>query len=207
MPTPIHSLTDVWNTASGTFTGIGMDVTDNASAAASKLIDLEVGGTSQFHVLKDGRIRSTGAIYGQASRTTTGTIDVVTQGVYVPTGLVFTLDGAANNGVTLGTSDKGALKNTSGKTVLVQAQASYDGHAGNNQVIGIRMAKNGTTIPETECRAFAASASAIAKLFCFWMIELANNDEISLYAANHTGTDDIEFQRGRIQIISMIEAP
>jgi hypothetical protein len=203
----IHSLTDVWNTGSGTFTAIGMDVTDNASATGSKLLDLEVGGASKMVVLKDGRIRSAGHIYGQASKTTSGTIDIVTQGVYVPTGLVFTLDSSVNNGVTLGTSDKGALKNTSGKTVTVQAMASYDGHAGNNQVIGIKMAKNGTPIAASECRAFAASASAIAKLFCFWFVELANNDELSMYAANHSGTDDITFQRGRIQIQSIIQAP
>jgi hypothetical protein len=50
----IYSFTDTWNDSGTAFTGIGLDVTDTASAAASNLLDLKVGGTSQFNVGKAG---------------------------------------------------------------------------------------------------------------------------------------------------------
>jgi hypothetical protein len=38
----------VWNSAATTFTGLKLNVTDTASAADSKLLDLQVGGTSKI---------------------------------------------------------------------------------------------------------------------------------------------------------------
>ena len=49
----IYSLVDVWNSAGTTFTGIGLSVTDTASAAGSLLMDLQVGGTPRFTVSKN----------------------------------------------------------------------------------------------------------------------------------------------------------
>jgi len=39
-----------WNDAATVFTGLKLNVTDTASAASSKLLDLQVGGTSKFEV-------------------------------------------------------------------------------------------------------------------------------------------------------------
>lgn len=50
----IYDMADTWNDSGTTFTAIKMDVTDTASAAGSLLMDLQVGGTSQFSVRKDG---------------------------------------------------------------------------------------------------------------------------------------------------------
>ena len=44
----------VWNSATTTFTGLKLNVTDTASAADSNLLDLQVGGTSKISVSKDG---------------------------------------------------------------------------------------------------------------------------------------------------------
>ena len=44
------NITSTWNDAADTFTLIKADVTDTASAAGSKLMDLQVGGTSKFNV-------------------------------------------------------------------------------------------------------------------------------------------------------------
>jgi hypothetical protein len=52
----IFDLSDVWNDGATTFTGIGLDVTDTASASGSLLMDLQVGGSSKFQVSKDGMI-------------------------------------------------------------------------------------------------------------------------------------------------------
>ena len=52
----IYSLADTWTASGTTFTGIGLNVTDTASAAASMLMDLQVGGSSKFSVNKSGQI-------------------------------------------------------------------------------------------------------------------------------------------------------
>lgn len=44
-----------WNNAAQSFTGIRQNITDTASAASSLLLDLQVNGTGQFYVRKDGR--------------------------------------------------------------------------------------------------------------------------------------------------------
>jgi hypothetical protein len=54
----IYALTDTWNNVATTFTAIKMNVTDTASAATSMLIDLQVDGTTQFHVLKSGAVHT-----------------------------------------------------------------------------------------------------------------------------------------------------
>jgi hypothetical protein len=66
----IYSLVDTWNAGATTFTAIGMNVTDTASAAGSMLIDLQVGGTTQFHVLKGGAVHSKRSNYNIASANT-----------------------------------------------------------------------------------------------------------------------------------------
>jgi len=48
------NITSTWNDAADTFTLIKADVTDTASAAGSKLMDLRVGGTSKFSVDNEG---------------------------------------------------------------------------------------------------------------------------------------------------------
>lgn len=52
----IYNLTDTWNAAGTTFTSIKMNVTDTASAAGSKLIDLQKGSASYFQVDKNGNV-------------------------------------------------------------------------------------------------------------------------------------------------------
>ncbi|CAB4137189.1 hypothetical protein UFOVP317_17 [uncultured Caudovirales phage] len=51
----IYDLTDTWNAGGTTFNAIKMNVTDTASAAASKLITVQVGGSERFGVRKDGQ--------------------------------------------------------------------------------------------------------------------------------------------------------
>lgn len=51
----IYNMTDTWTDGS-TLTSIKMNVTDTSSAADSKLLDLQVGGSSKLTVGKDGAI-------------------------------------------------------------------------------------------------------------------------------------------------------
>lgn len=53
---PLLNLSQTWNAAGVTFTGWKFNVTDTASAAASALIDLQVGGSRKFSVSKTGTV-------------------------------------------------------------------------------------------------------------------------------------------------------
>lgn len=65
----IFDMTDTWNEGSTIFNAIKMNVTDTASAAASLLIDLQVGGVSQFRVSKGGRITAQTLTLGLGGQT------------------------------------------------------------------------------------------------------------------------------------------
>jgi hypothetical protein len=139
-------------------------------------------------------------VCGQVSKMDAGTIVIATQSVYVSTGLTGTFDTATASGMTLGTSNAFAVKNTSGTTRLMQIYGSIDAKtaSGNNKILGIKLAKNGTAIDQTECRAFTGSGGQEAKLVTNWMISMAANDEVALFIANHSGDEDISFGRGRL---------
>lgn len=74
-PALVYDGTVTWNDGADTFTAIKLDVTDTASAAASLLIDLQVGSTSQFKVDKAGALTATGAITGESLVANNITID------------------------------------------------------------------------------------------------------------------------------------
>jgi hypothetical protein len=138
------------------------------------------------------------AYYGQVSKITSGTVSGVTQGVYQSTGLIGTLDSEAY-GVSLGTTDTLAVKNTSGETVLFNIYASADVAHGNNHVLGIKLALNGTPVDNTECKSPTGTGSGnFAKLVTSWMMELAPNDEVALYITDHTSGGTLTVQRCRI---------
>jgi hypothetical protein len=150
-------------------------------------------------------VGATGAapLRGQAGRITDGTITGITQGVYQSTGLVANFDSPIAAGMSLGTTDTFALKNTSGSTRVFRFYGSYDGTAGNNQMLGIKLAKNGVIIDETECRAFTGSNLQEGKQVTSWIIEMDNNDEVAVYVANLSGTNNIIMKRGRILATSV----
>jgi hypothetical protein len=58
------AVSPTWNAAGTTFTGLNVSVTDTASAAASLLADLKVGGVSKLKYAKDGTLTFGGAAAG-----------------------------------------------------------------------------------------------------------------------------------------------
>lgn len=140
------------------------------------------------------------SVYGQVSKITSGTVTITTAGTYVSTGLTGVLDSVAE-GIALGTTDTFAVKNVSGYTRRVAIYGSIDAHTnGSNRVLGIKFALNGTPVDETECRATQSNANTEAKLVTRWIFELDPDDEVALFIANHTSTDNIVFERGRIVV-------
>ena len=138
------------------------------------------------------------AIRGQCSKMTDGAIDITTEGAYVTTGLTATLDSSTAYGMVLGTDDAFGLKNDSGGTKLFRIYGSIDATDGNNSTLGVKLAKNGVAIDNSECRAFTGSGAQEAKLVTSWMVELDDGDEISLLIANHSNTTNITLKRGRV---------
>ena len=126
--------------------------------------------------------------------------DIVTAGAFVAAGIVGTLDTLTDIDFTSLTAGKFGLKYNGTETKTFWVFGSYDCSDGNNQTLAIRMAKNGTAIPETECRAFTSSGGAEAKLVSTWMLELATGDEVSLLVANISSTADVIIRRGRLVI-------
>lgn len=135
---------------------------------------------------------------GQASRTTDGVVNSLTQGVYKSTGLTATFDSATAYGMSLGTTDLFGLKNTSGATQLMLVYASVDASDGNNKQLGIKLAKNGTVIDQSEARTYTGNSSSEAHMVTSWMVSMAANDEVSIFIANHSGTDAITIKRARL---------
>lgn len=69
---PVLNLSQTWNAAGVTFTGAKINITDTASAAASLLVDFQVGGTSIFSVDKTGSVVAGGIFVG--NDTTSGVV-------------------------------------------------------------------------------------------------------------------------------------
>jgi hypothetical protein len=136
--------------------------------------------------------------YGQASRITDGTVTISTAGTFVEVSVEVDLDAANSFGMVKSEAYDFALQNTSGATRTFQIYASIDATANNNNTLGIRLAKNGTAIAQTECRAFTGSGGQEAKLVTSWLASLAANDSIHVLITNFSATGTLTVKRGRI---------
>jgi len=58
---PVLNMSQTWNNGAVTFTGLKYNVVSDTSAAASLLMDLQVGGTSRARLIKDGTLQLGGA--------------------------------------------------------------------------------------------------------------------------------------------------
>lgn len=59
---PVLSATQTWNASGVAFTGWKLNITSTASAAASLLADLQIGGVTQWNVGKAGAVTQVGGI-------------------------------------------------------------------------------------------------------------------------------------------------
>lgn len=161
--------------------------------------------SSQWEVVLVGKqgppgLDGTGSLfYGQTRKMTSGTITVASSGVYQSTGLTATFYSVDAVGVVAGTTDNFAIKNGTSQTRETYIVATYDAHvSGPSAELGLIMALNGTPIADTECRATTSASGALVKLHAAWIFQLAPNDEVALFVANHSSTTSINFERGRI---------
>ena len=135
------------------------------------------------------------ALYGQVSRTESGSITFATQNVYQATGLTGTLGLA--NGFAL--ADGLGLRNVSGRTLIARIYASADVQAGNNAVLGLKLSRDTTLLDDSECRSHTGTGAAnFAKLVTTVIVELVDQQQVTIALANFTGAGQGAVQRCRM---------
>ena len=126
----IYDLTDIWNDAGISWNGVKLNVTDSASAAGSKLIDLQINGASKFTVGKTGTVTATGLIESTTggfkfpdgtTQTTKATVNSVS-GTGTVSGLTLTGTVTNSGSLTLG----GTLVLTSGQVTTALGYTPYN---------------------------------------------------------------------------------
>ena len=133
---------------------------------------------------------------GVISRQTQGTVVINSANTYVPINLTPNLDTSVTTSMSLASSPNvTGLKNDVGQERIVVIIATYDGKAGNNHAIGLKLALNGTPIDETECTSFGGPGGQFAKTMTQWIMRLDAGDEVTMLAANKDTADDINIAR------------
>ena len=130
----IYDLSDTWNNAGISFNGIKLNATDTASAAGSKLIDLQINGASKFTVGKTGTV------------TATGLIESTVGGFKFPDGTTqatkATVNSVSGTGTVNGITLTGSVTNSGSLTL-----GGTLGNIANNQLTNSAITINGTSTP------------------------------------------------------------
>jgi len=108
----IYSMVDLWNEGGTTFKGIQINVTNTSSAAASRVMDLQVGGVSQFQVAPNGQQFGT---LGTALLPSISFIGDPNTGMYSP----------AADTIALSTAGAEAMRITSTGNVVLNPSSGY----------------------------------------------------------------------------------
>lgn len=114
----IYNMTVVWNAGGTTFAAVKMNVTDTASAAASLLLQFQVGGSDKFKVGKDGTITGAGNLSIAGNATITGNLTV--SGTLSAAGITGTVTGpagATDNAIARFNGTSGGVLQNSGVTI------------------------------------------------------------------------------------------
>lgn len=96
---PLFNANQTWNNAATPFTGFRINVTDTASNASSKLMDLQVGGVSKLSADKAGNVVIAGDLTVQGATVTMNTATIDVEDTNITLGKVTTpTDVTANGG-------------------------------------------------------------------------------------------------------------
>jgi hypothetical protein len=126
------------------------------------------------------------------------TVTIATAGVYVPLGLAGTLDTDGTFNMVAGTVNPSGLKNNTNQARTLVFIATYDGKAGDNNAIGLKLALNGVPIDATECRSFAGDGGQVGKTFTQFTLRMQPDDEVSMWVSGINGTTDLTVERYRL---------
>jgi len=126
------------------------------------------------------------------------TVTIATAGVYVPLDLAGTLDIDGTFNMVAGTVNPSGLKNDTNQARTLVFIATYDGKAGNNNAIGLKLALNGVPIDATECRSFAGGGGQVGKALTQWTQRVEPGDEVSMWVSGIDGTTDLTVERYKL---------
>ncbi len=129
---------------------------------------------------------------------TGATVTIATAGVYVPLDLAGTLDTDGTFNMVAGTVNPSGLKNNTDQARTLVFIATYDGKAGNNNAIGLKLALNGVPIDATECRSFAGGGGQVGKALTQWTQRVEPGDEVSMWVSGIDGTTDLTVERFKL---------
>jgi len=133
---------------------------------------------------------------GLITRQTSGTVDIITAGVYVPINLVGVVDADVTfNMVASGAPNVTGLKNDTDQTRTMVFIATYDGKGGNNHAIGLKLALNNVPIDASECTSFAGGSGQFGKTMTQYMMRVEPGDEVTMWGANLDTTTDLDIAR------------
>jgi hypothetical protein len=128
-----------------------------------------------------------------------GTVVVTTAGDYYPINIAGTLDPDATFNMTASSAPNvTGLKNNTDQARTVVIIATYDGKAGNNHAVGLKLALNGVAIDATECRSFGGSTGQVAKVMTQWIERIEPGDEVTMLGANIDATDNLVLERFKL---------
>lgn len=194
-------ITATWNNGATTFAGlIRANVTDTASAAGSLLLDLQVGGVSQFNVTKSGQVILVPGTVNNPS--ISNSISANSPGIYFPFGTFICL---AQGASTVACADSSGFEVYGGQGLVISASAGGGpGHrlsyvsstilgiaVGGQAVISTTWNSGGTTFPGVLVINPTNTASAAGSLLQDWQasgVSVASMDEAgNLIVASCTG--------------------
>jgi hypothetical protein len=141
-----------------------------------------------------------GALY----RTTSGTISFtgVTPGVFINSGLTGTLESTTAIGTAAGASGVFGVRRTDPGPQMTYVIATADVTAAAPKLLAIKLALNGVPINATECNA-SVTNQVVAKLHSMWLLELNEDDVVSVWFANYTSSAAITIARARMVVFGV----
>lgn len=83
--------TVTWNASGTTFTAVKVNATDTTSGTASKLLDLQTGGTSQFSVTKAGAVTANSIAISTSTATSLTALNLAVGTATITSGTILTL--------------------------------------------------------------------------------------------------------------------
>lgn len=152
---PAWNSTATWNSGPTAFTHLKANITDTASAAGSLLVDLQVGGVSQFRVTKGGALTAAGLVTASA-------------GVTVASGQTLTLTGATVTGLTAASVAAGTFPGAYTITGAVTLSSTLEVTGvitGSSSVTGARFYSSTGTVSVPTASATAVFAPAVGKIY------------------------------------------
>jgi len=171
----------------------GRWVTDNLRSFLRKREEYDY---ATQNAIRQVNLATPAPMRGLITRQTADTITIDTAGVYVPINLTSVLDADVSFNLALsGAPNVTGLKNITDQTRTMVFIATYDGKAGNNNAIGLKLALNGVPIDASECTSFAGGGGQFGKAMTQYMLRMAPNDEVTMLAANIDDTTDLEIAR------------